>query len=131
MDYPEPSLTAMPTNVLFICSANQHRSPTAARLFAAVPGLACYSAGTCAQDAAQGGREVVQTDLERADVVFVMEDRHRDQLLRRFGRRHAGKIVNLAIDDIYTAGSPDLIELLLQRVFEQYEAAKSMEALLA
>jgi predicted protein tyrosine phosphatase len=102
--------------VLFICSANRHRSPTAARLFSAVPGLQCYSAGTGAEDAPQGGRQVVQADLARADVVFVMEAQHREQLVRRFGRGHARKIVNLEIEDIYSAGSPELIELLLRRV---------------
>ncbi len=106
----------MTTRVLFLCSANRHRSPTAARLFAAVPGLDCYSAGTCADDSPQGGRQVVQTDVERADLVFVMEPRHRDQLLRRFGKRHAAKIVQLGIEDIYEFGSPDLVEELLRRV---------------
>ena len=106
----------MTTRALFVCDANRHRSPTAARLFSAVPGLDCYSAGTCAEDSPQGGRQVVQSDVERADIVFVMVPRHRDQLLRRFGRRHAGRIVVLGVEDIYQFGSPDLVEALLRCV---------------
>ena len=41
--------------------------------------------------------------LQEADTIFVMEDRHRENLLRRFGRQPlAGKIVVLEIPDRYT-----------------------------
>lgn len=33
------------TNVLFLCSQNKLRSPTAEQVFAAYPGVACTSAG--------------------------------------------------------------------------------------
>lgn len=36
----------MPTNILFICSRNQWRSPTAERVFASEPSLSVRSAGT-------------------------------------------------------------------------------------
>lgn len=106
------------TRVLFVCTANQHRSSTAARLFAGVPGLACYSAGTCVDRSRAGGagHQLAQADLDRASLVFVMEPHHRDHIRRRFGRQHARKAIVLEVEDIYDFASPDLVNELLRKV---------------
>jgi len=58
--------------LLFICSRNQWRSPTAERLFIGVPGVEARSAGT-----EPGARVRVTAGLLGwADRIFVMERKH-------------------------------------------------------
>jgi predicted protein tyrosine phosphatase len=59
--------TAM-TNVLFLCSQNKLRSPTAEQLFASYPGITCLSAGLN-HDAVQ---PLTPELLQWAELVFVM-----------------------------------------------------------
>ncbi len=100
-------------NVLFVCSRNQWRSPTAERLWRDSPRLNVRSAGT-----SSSARRVVSAgDLQWADVVLVMETRHRDQLRERFGRDLRGvRIEVLGIPDDYEFLAPELVELLQLRV---------------
>lgn len=95
--------------VLFICSRNQWRSPTAEQVFAKWPGLEVRSAGV---DKA-AVEPVTPEVLEWADLVFVMEKSHRTKLSRKF-RAHLKnqKIVVLGIPDKYRYMDPDLVGLL-------------------
>ncbi len=98
--------------VLFLCSRNRLRSPTAERVFGARPDLEVASAGL-----ASDADEPVTADLiEWAELIFVMEKRHRAKLNRQFRTRlrHA-KIVCLDIPDDYGFMDPRLIELLHAR----------------
>lgn len=100
-------------NLLFVCSRNRLRSPTAEVVFGALPGVSALSAGT-APDAEE---PVTPELLEWADVVFVMEAHHRRQLAARFGPQLRGKrLVNLDIADDYDFMAPQLVELLRERV---------------
>lgn len=102
--------------LLFICSRNRLRSPTAEAVFAAMPGIETDSAGL-AEDAAC---PLSADQLQWADVVFVMEKRHRALLTRRFPRHLRGKrLVCLDIPDDYAYLQPELIELLKRRVLPQ------------
>ena len=99
--------------MLFVCSRNRLRSPTAERVFAPQPDLEVASAGT-----APDAEDPVTADLlEWAQIVFVMERAHRSKLQRRFGARlrHA-RIVCLDIKDDFTFMDPVLVELLEGRV---------------
>ncbi|RYF31087.1 MAG: phosphotyrosine protein phosphatase [Comamonadaceae bacterium] len=100
-------------NVLFICSRNKLRSPTAEAIFATRTGIETDSAGL-AVDAAC----VLDKDqLAWADVIFVMEKRHRTVLARRFKNYLAGKkVVCLDIPDNYQVMQPELVALLEKRV---------------
>lgn len=100
-------------NVLFVCSRNRYRSPTAEALFADVPGVETDSAGT-ADDAEQ----VVDAELLGwADLVVVMEGRHRRALTRKFGRWLKGKrVVVVDIPDRFERDDPELVALLRARV---------------
>lgn len=102
-----------PFRVLFVCSRNRLRSPTAEAVFAGAPGVEALSAGT-APDAA----ERVSLDLvEWADLIVAMEARHRRQLVRHFGQVLGDtRIVVLGIPDDYVFMDPDLVDLLRQRV---------------
>jgi predicted protein tyrosine phosphatase len=94
---------------LFICSRNRLRSPTAEQVFAAWPGVDTDSAGL-ADDA------IVPLEPEQlawANVIFVMEKRHRTKLAARFARHLQGKqVICLDIPDNYGFMQPELVQLL-------------------
>lgn len=99
--------------VLFICSRNQLRSPTVEAVFAALPGIETDSPGL-ADDAA---RPLDADQLAWADLIYVMEKRHRALLTRRFKHHLKGKkLVCLDIPDHYSYMQPELVQLLQQRV---------------
>jgi predicted protein tyrosine phosphatase len=96
-------------NVLFICSRNQWRSPTAEAVFRRTPDLQVRSAGT----SPRARRTVGAADLGWADIVVCMEDKHAQRLRARFGRLLDHKPVEvLGIPDDYRAMDPALIEEL-------------------
>jgi predicted protein tyrosine phosphatase len=99
--------------VLFICSQNMLRSPTAEEVFSAVPGLEATSAGTD-----DGAEVVVSGDLvEWADIILVMEDRHKRRMKEKFGKTlRDKKLVVLAIPDNYERMDTELVAILKQRV---------------
>jgi predicted protein tyrosine phosphatase len=100
-------------NLLFVCSRNRFRSPTAEVLFSAYPGVSTMSAGT-----APDAEVVVSADLiEWADIVFAMEPVHRRRLNDRFGEQLKGrKVVVLGIPDKYEYMDPDLVRFLRAKV---------------
>ena len=96
-------------NVLFVCSLNRWRSPTAEQVWRRHPLVDARSAGT-----SSGARHPVSAgDLAWADVVVVMEDKHRSRLLADHRALLAHKPVHvLDIPDEYKYMDPDLVELL-------------------
>jgi predicted protein tyrosine phosphatase len=98
--------------VLFLCSRNQLRSPTAERVFAQWPGIETDSAGL-----ADDAELVLSSDqLAWADLILVMENAHRRKLQRNYARHLKGKkIVSLDIPDDYEYMEPELVRLLEQR----------------
>jgi predicted protein tyrosine phosphatase len=85
------------TNLLFLCSRNRLRSPTAERVFASRPGVETASAGL-APDAEE---PVTPDHLAWADLIFVMERAHRAKLQRRFGAQLRGRrVICLDIPDV-------------------------------
>jgi predicted protein tyrosine phosphatase len=95
------------SNLLFICSKNQWRSPTAELLFKNHPEHNAYSAGT--SDKAR--IRVNQKMIDHADVVFVMERKHQQLLKQRFDI--AGKqLIVLDIEDNYRFNDPELVAIL-------------------
>lgn len=100
-------------NVLFICSRNRLRRPTAEQLFCSHPGIDVSSAGVD-HDA---DNPVTPELLEWADLVFVMEPMHRSRLQRRFRASLNGKrIVCLGIPDDFEFMDPELVRLLQAKV---------------
>ncbi len=100
---------AEPTRVLFVCSRNQWRSPTAERIFMRDPHLAVRSAGT----SPNARRTVSDADVRWADVIFVMETKHRDRLRATFGRSMQHKPVHvLDIPDEYGFMDDELVAIL-------------------
>jgi predicted protein tyrosine phosphatase len=96
-------------NLLFICSKNQWRSPTAELLFKNNPNHIARSAGT--SDKAR--IKVNEKLLTWADVIFVMERRHKQQLQQKFNQAVADKIIMvLDIEDVYPYGDDELVAIL-------------------
>lgn len=94
---------------LFICSANQDRSPTAEEIFADWDGVETDSAGLNNDAVTPLSGE----QLACADIVFVMEKAHRSKLSARFRAHLKGKrVICLNIADRYLYRDPELIRLL-------------------
>jgi len=105
----ETSGTGHPVHLLFICSRNKWRSRTAEDLYRHVPGYLAKSAGT-----EPGARQrVTEGLLGWADLIFVMEAKHRDYLRDKFPEALGGKkLINLRIPDDFPYNDPELIDLL-------------------
>lgn len=100
-------------NMLFICSQNKLRSPTAEQVFASHPGIEVASAGTNNDAENPLTSEIVRW----ADVIFVMERTHRNKLQRRFrGDLRGARVICLEIPDEYEFMDDELVALLKARV---------------
>jgi predicted protein tyrosine phosphatase len=100
-------------HVLFICSQNRLRSPTAEQVFSDWPGIEASSAGLN-HDAEN---PVTPELLGWADLVFVMERAHRSKLSAKFRPHLNGKrIICLDIPDDYDFMDSALVQILKARV---------------
>ena len=116
-------------NILFVCSRNKWRSRTAETIFRNLQNHDIRSAGT-EKDARI---KVTEKLLNWADLIFVMEKRHKQRLNEKFGVVIADKkIVILDIEDNYQYMDAELIETLklsvapyLGRSDEDYQISKS------
>ncbi len=100
-------------HVLFICSQNRLRSPTAEQVFSDHPGIECSSAGLN-NDA---GNPVTSELVEWAEIIFVMEEAHRNKLSSKFKRYLGNKrVICLDIPDEYDFMDPTLVRLLKAKV---------------
>ena len=100
-------------NLLFVCSENRLRSPTAEEVFSQYPGVEAIGAGTNSD-----AETPVSGDLiEWADAILVMEKSHRNKISKRFRKQLQGKkVAVLDIPDNYDRMDPDLVKLLKARV---------------
>ncbi len=102
----------MDRNLLFLCSRNKLRSPTAEALFRGRPGIETDSAGLSPDAEVMLSPE----QIEWADLILVMEKVHRARLNRKFGKHLAGKrVVVLDIPDNYPFMDAGLVRLLEAR----------------
>ncbi|AMO72658.1 low molecular weight protein tyrosine phosphatase family protein [Sphingorhabdus sp. M41] len=102
--------------LLFVCSRNRLRSPTAEAVLNGVEAVTAISAGT---------NNDAETPLSGdliiwADRIFVMETAHRKKITQKFGGLLKDKPVrNLAIPDNYKFMNPDLVAIIKSR-FPEY-----------
>lgn len=101
--------------ILFVCTANQHRSRTAEDLYNSDPRFEVRSAGTDASEEYPDERRLTEEDVSWADIIFVMERYHLRFIEERFPAG-ARKVVLLNIPDVYYRGDPRLVELLRERL---------------
>ena len=99
--------------VLFLCTHNRLRSPTAEQVFSTWPGVETDSAGL----GTDAEIPLSPEQIKWADVIFVMEKVHRRRLSAKFRRYLNGKrVICLDIPDEYEYMQPQLVELLEGRV---------------
>lgn len=99
--------------VLFVCSQNRLRSPTAEQIFASRSSIECSSAGLN-NDAEN---PLTSELVEWADIIFVMEKAHRNKLSSKFKKHLNNKrVICLDIPDEYAFMDPILIKLLNAKI---------------
>jgi predicted protein tyrosine phosphatase len=113
------NLTSMSREqLLFVCSRNQWRSPTAAALFQHSDLYVAKSAGT--SDSAR--IKITAGLINWADRIFVMEKRHSAIIQRNYPDAIEGKsMVVLHIPDDYQYLDQELIEILESKLSEYIE----------
>jgi predicted protein tyrosine phosphatase len=100
-------------NILFLCSKNQWRSPTAEQVWRRHPGVSVRSAGT----SPNARHPLSHADVAWADVIFAMEEKHKSRLLAEHRGVVADKPVHvLDIADDYRYMDPELVEQLQSSV---------------
>ena len=110
-------------NILFICSMNQWRSPTAEQIYRNHPELAVRSAGT----SRKARRTVSHSDIKWAELICVMESKHRNKLKADFRDiMNYKKIHVLDIEDNYQYMDAELIEILRQSIDPIIEITKEV-----
>jgi predicted protein tyrosine phosphatase len=97
--------------ILFVCSANVDRSPTAENLFLNFKGIEARSAGT----AVYARTPITHELIDWADKIFAMENKQREAILQIDGELEK-KIVTLGIPDIYGRNQPELRRLILEKL---------------
>jgi predicted protein tyrosine phosphatase len=99
--------------LLFVCSENRLRSPTAEAVFSEYEGIEAIGAGTNAD-----AETPVSGDLiEWADVILVMERAHRNKVSKKYKELLKNKrLIVLEIPDEYECMQPELIQLLKTKV---------------
>ncbi len=98
-----------PQKLLFICTENRMRSPTAEAMYQGFPGYEVKSAGT----ELSARILLTQEHVEWADMIFVMEPEHLERVQFEYSGLLSGKkIICLNIPDIYSYMEPALINEL-------------------
>jgi len=100
-------------NILFVCSRNRWRSATAEAIFKNSQRHLVKSAGTEPSAVVKVSAKVIHW----ADLIFVMEKKHRQRLTEKYPNETSDKkIVVLDIEDNYKFMDPELIVSLKDAV---------------
>jgi len=99
--------------LLFICSENRLRSPTAEAVFSEYEGIKAIGAGTNSD-----AETTVSGDLiEWANIILVMEKSHRNKISKKYKTLLKNKrLIVLEIPDNYEYLQAELIQLLKTKV---------------
>ena len=108
-------------NILFVCSRNQWRSPTAEKVIGRWPDVSARSAGT----SPRARHTISIDDIRWADVICAMEEKHKNRIVASFSRAVAGKtIVVLDIPDDYRYMDAELVAELETAVRPMLNSAR-------
>jgi predicted protein tyrosine phosphatase len=108
----------MKTKLLFVCSRNQWRSPTADALFLNHPSYEARSAGT--ENSAR--IKITAGHIGWADIIFCMEKKHAARIQDRFAPELSEKpLIVLRIPDEFQYMEPALVELLRSELSDHLE----------
>ena len=87
----------MPVNLLFVCSRNKWRSPTAEAIYRHDSRVNVRSAGT----SSSARRRISEKDLDWADLILVMENKHKKAIANQYRYLDLPLIIVLDIPDDY------------------------------
>lgn len=100
------------TRLVFLCSRNQWRSPTAEAVYQNDPRVEVRSAGV----SASAQRRVTEKLLRWADLILVMESEHKRRLREQFPELiHELQVEVLDIPDDFQFMAPELVDLVRER----------------
>jgi len=98
----------MKLKILFVCSRNKWRSPTAERIYRNDGRIEVRAAGI----SNKSPHEISSSDIAWADIIFVMEGKHKLWITSRFRDHKIPMIKSLDIPDEYEYMDEELIELI-------------------
>jgi len=104
-------------NVLFVCTGNVDRSPTAEAMVKNTLGINAKSAGTSYAATVP----ITPKLINWADAIFVMEDKHEEAIVKLVPSSYK-KIRVLDIPDIFYRDQPELKKLLAQKLKPYFNA---------
>ena len=100
-------------NILFVCSRNQWRSPTAEKVWSNHPQLNVRSAGT----SPRARKTITAKDVQWADMIIVMEKKHKNRVVAEFTRMVSHKPIHvLDIPDDYKYMDEELVDIVSSSV---------------
>ena len=100
-------------NILFVCNQNQNRSRTAEKLFK--DRFKTKSAGLFNE------KPLNEKQISWADTVFVMENKQRTEIAKRFPKQYMQKrIISLNIPDVYHFNQPELQKILKTKIDDSF-----------
>lgn len=100
-------------NLLFVCSENRLRSPTGEEVFNKYKGINAIGAGTNNDSVTPVSGDLI----EWADIIFVMEQTHKNKVSTKFMPLLKNKkLICLAVPDNYKRMEPALVKLLERKV---------------
>lgn len=98
--------------ILVVCSRNKSRSPTAESIYRGDNRVEVRSAGL-----SNKSTHVISTrDVEWADLILCMEQKHVVRLKALFHEHILPEISSLEIEDDYDYMDPELVELLSEKI---------------
>jgi predicted protein tyrosine phosphatase len=99
--------------VLFICSQNKKRSPTAVQEYSTYPNIECNSAWLNSE----AENQVILKLVDCGDIIFVKEKAHKNKLRAKFKKNLSkARVICLDIPDEYEYIYPILIKPLELKV---------------
>ncbi len=109
--------------LLFVCSQNRMRSPTAEHLLQGAPGYAVRSAGLAPSSRTPVSKQLITW----ANLIFVMEPWHSLVLEQDFSKALKGKrVICLNIPDEYQYMEPELVHVLKTALAQHIDLPESV-----
>jgi predicted protein tyrosine phosphatase len=105
-------------NYLFICYANENRSPTAQEVCKKIAKEYSLEIDASSAGISRGSNRPLTKEMaDQADKISVMEQHMKVTLITEYGQ-NPGKIVCLDIPDVYVKNDPWLINVLQDKLLE-------------
>lgn len=98
-------------NVLFVCTMNKWRSPTAEKIYENHPLLNVRSAGT----SSKAQRRILAGDVRWSDLIILMEEKHRERIRSEFRQE-------LEYREMHVLGLEDRFQFMDPRLIEELQA---------